>query len=181
MKLSKLVFVTSNKNKVREIKEILGPKTKFVNVDIPEIQSLNLEEVITAKAKSAYSILKRPVIVEDVSFEVDALRGLPGPFIKYFLQKLGTEGLLALIGNASKSTKAIAAVGFYDGNKLKIFTGIVEGTLSKKSIGESGFGFDRIFIPNGYTQTFAQMEITKKNKISHRANALRKLKRYLNK
>lgn len=178
--MNNVVFVTSNKNKVREITEILGSKIKFRNLDIPEIQSLNLDEVITAKAKNAYSIIKNPVIVEDVSLEIKSLNGLPGPFVKFFIQQLGTEGLLKIAKSTNQNEVAsIAAVGLFDGIKLKIFKGKIAGTLAKKSTGESGFGFDQIFIPNGYQQTFAQMETYAKNKISHRAIALRKLKEFL--
>ncbi len=178
--MNNIVFVTSNKNKVREITEILGPKIKFRDVNIPEIQSLSLDEVITEKAKSAYAILKKPVIVEDVSLEIKSLKGLPGPFIKFFLQQLGTEGLLKIAKSKNqKEVTATAAIGLFDGTKLYIFKGQVEGKLAKKSFGESGFGFDKIFIPNGYRQTFAQMEPSIKNQISHRAIAIKKLKEYL--
>jgi XTP/dITP diphosphohydrolase len=72
-----------------------------------------------------------------------------------------------------------AALALYDGRHLKIFKGIVWGTLSKKNMGESGFGFDKVFIPKGYNKTYAQMDPKLKNKISHRAKALQKLKEYL--
>lgn len=178
MKLSDLVIVTTNQNKLAEVNQILGTNHQVFKIDIPEIQSLDLDEVITHKVKEAYRKIKKPVLVEDVSLAVKALGGLPGPFIKFFLNTLGTEGTAALVKGRRTSTTAMAAVAIFDGKILKIFKGQVKGTLSKKNKGEHGFGFDRIFIPKGYTQTFAQMSPEVKNQISHRAKALQKVKKY---
>lgn len=179
MNVKNLTLVTSNKNKAREVKEILGPDIKIRELNLSEIQSLNLNEVVSAKAKAAYKLVKKPVIVEDISFEIKALNGLPGPFVKFFLQTLGTEGTVKLVGNNPSDTTVTAAIATYDGQKLKTFKGVVHGSLTKKNKGESGFGFDRIFIPYGYKQTYAQMDSLLKNKISHRAKALIKLQKYL--
>jgi non-canonical purine NTP pyrophosphatase (RdgB/HAM1 family) len=178
-KISDYTFVTSNKHKTLEIRQILGPEIKIKELDLDEIQSLDLDKVIKAKALAAYEIVKKPVIVEDISFAIKSLNDLPGPFIKFFLMSIGTEGTVKLIGNNPSDTTVTAAIATYDGQKLKIFKGVVKGTLSKTNKGESGFGFDRIFIPNGYKQTYAQMDPILKNKISHRAKALKKLKEYL--
>ena len=97
MKLSDIVIVTTSPHKLAEINEILGTNHKVSTLDIPEIQSLDLKEVIENKAKSAYQKIKKPILVEDVSFEIGALKGLPGTFIKFFLKTLGTEGTVALI------------------------------------------------------------------------------------
>jgi len=177
--MSDFVVVTSNKNKLLEINQILSTKHKISKIEVPEIQSLNLDQVITQKAKAAYEKIKKPVLVEDISFEIQSLNGLPGPFVKFFLQRLGTEGTVKLIGNKSTKTKVTAALALYDGSKLKIFKGIVWGTLSRKNKGESGFGFDKVFIPKGYSKTYAEMDPELKNRISHRAKALAKLKKHL--
>ena len=92
---------------------------------------------------------------------------------------MGTEGTVKLVGNKSTKTKVTAALALYNGSTLKIFKGIVWGTLSKKNRGEAGFGFDKVFIPKGYSKTYAEMEPSLKNKISHRAKALMKLKTFL--
>ena len=166
MKLSDLVVVTTNEKKLAEINQILGTNHQASAIDIPEIQSLDLNEVITQKAKEAYKKLKKPVLVEDVSLEIRALGGLPGPFVKFFLKTLGTEGTAALVKGKDTTTKATDAVAIYDGKSLKIFRGMVIGTLSSKNRGTHGFGFDKVFIPKGYKQTFAQMPTSLKNKIS---------------
>ena len=134
--------------------------------------------MISHKAEDAYKIINKPVLVEDISLEIKALKGLPGTFIKFFLQTVGTEGTVKMIGSAKTDTKVTAAVAIYDGKDLRIFKGTIYGTLSPKNRGPYGFGFDKIFIPRGYTKTFAQMPPSLKNKISHRAKALRKVKEY---
>ena len=174
-----MVVVTSNQNKIAEINEIIGTNHKVSKLDIPEIQSLDIDEVITHKAKSAFEKIKKPVLVEDISLAIKALNGLPGPFVKFFLQTLGTEGTVKLVGKAKTDTKVTAAIAIYDGKKLVIFNGIVYGTLSPKNRGVNGFGFDKVFVPIGYRQTFAEMPPSLKNKISHRALALKKVKAYL--
>ena len=179
LRLSDLVVVTTSSDKLAEINEIFGTNHQVSKIDIPEIQSLNLDEVITDKAKKAFQIIKKPILVEDISFEIKALKGLPGPFIKFFLATLGTEGTVALVKGQDTTTKVTAAVAIYDGKNLKIFKGIIYGTLSPKNRGEYGFGFDKVFIPKGYKKTFAQMPPGIKNKISHRVRALNKVKIYL--
>ena len=115
MKISDITVVTSNKDKLTEINKILGTNHKVSALDIAEIQSLDLEEVIIHKAKEAYAKIKKPVVVEDISLEIKALNGLPGTFVKFFLQKLGTEGTVKLIDDAKTDTTVTAAVAIYDG------------------------------------------------------------------
>ena len=144
-----------------------------------EIQSLDLDEVIIHKVKSAYAKIKKPVLVEDISLEIKVLKGLPGTFIKFFLKTLGTEGTVALVKGKKTDTKVTASAAIFDGKNLKIFKGSILGTLSPKNRGENGFGFDKVFIPRGYKKTYAQMPQSLKNKISHRGKVLKKVKLYL--
>src|SRR3989344_5125308 len=157
MKISDITVVTSNKDKLTEINKILGTNHKVSALDIAEIQSLDLEEVIIHKAKEAYAKIKKPVLVEDISLEIKSLNGLPGTFVKFFLQKLGTEGTVKLVGKSKTDTTVTAAIAIYDGKNLIMFKGKVTGSLSPKNRGEYGFGFDKVFIPKGYKQTYAQM------------------------
>lgn len=179
MKLSDLVIVTTNPDKLAEINQILSTNHQVSKIDIPEIQSLDLDEVITYKVKSAYEKIKKPVMVDDVSLEIKALKGLPGTFVKFFLHTLGTEETVALTSGHDTTTKVTGAVAIFDGRKLKIFKGIAHGTLSPRDRGNNGFGFDKVFIPQGYKQTYAEMPLGLKNQISHRAKALRKVKKFL--
>ncbi|OGD83107.1 hypothetical protein A2165_04000, partial [Candidatus Curtissbacteria bacterium RBG_13_40_7] len=177
--LSDLVIVTSNKNKLAEINQILGTNHKVSTLDIPEIQSLDLNELITHKVKEAYKKIRKPVLVEDVSMEIKVLKGLPGTFVKFFLDTLGTEGTVGLIKGKNTSTTVTEAIAIYDGKSMKIFKSTIYGTLSPKNKGRYGFGFDKIFIPKGYTKTLGEMPPSLKNQISHRALALKKVKHYL--
>jgi len=179
MKLSDLTVVTSNKNKLTEINAILGTNHKVSKINVEESQSLDLDEVITAKAKAAYDKIRKPVMVTDVSLEIEKLKGLPGTFVKYFIETLGTTGTVQLLGKGVHKAKATDAVAIYDGKTLKIFKGIIKGSLAHRDRGTAGFGFDKVFIPQGYNKTWSQLSEEVKNKISHRAKALRKLKRYL--
>ncbi|MBI3443521.1 non-canonical purine NTP pyrophosphatase, partial [Candidatus Woesebacteria bacterium] len=114
MKLSDLVVVTTNTGKIEEINDILGTNHKISAIDLPEIQSLDLDEVISAKAKAAYEKIKKPVLVTDVSLEIKGLNGLPGPFVKFFLKTLGAEGTVRLV-KGNRRTKVTDAVAVYDG------------------------------------------------------------------
>lgn len=179
MNLKNIIVVTSNKHKVAEINQILGTNYRVSPHDIPEIQSMDLDVVIAAKAKAAYELFKKPVLVTDVSLDLAALNGLPGPFVKFFVQTLGAGGTVKLIRGKSKKAVVTDALGLFDGKSLKIFKGKIEGTLADIPRGNSGFGFDVVFIPKGQKKTYAQMTESEKNEISHRSIALKKLKAYL--
>lgn len=175
--MNSITLVTGNPNKLKEIQLITGSKVKLISrsIDLPEIQSLDLKEIVDNKVKAAYDIVKSPVIIEDVSAGLDDLEGLPGPFYKFFRDKLGDIILvkLAKIAKSNKITiQCIAA--YYDGNKILYGIGIVHGKAVDPR-GENGFGFDPIVLPNGHKRTFAEMLPKEKNKISHRGQAFTKL------
>ncbi len=176
-----MIFVTGNKNKLEEFKEILGAENiSSKNIDLDEIQSVDVGDVALDKAKRAYDILKQPVVVEDVSFELDEFGGLPGPFIKYFEQKFPKSSMIKMLGdNKNRGARAIACIAYFDGKNNFVVKGIVNGGVTKEIFGEGGFGFDHYFVPDGYTKTFAQMGKEEKNKISHRKRALDLLKEEL--
>jgi len=180
--LDTLYFVTSNPNKFAETRAIIDYPIERIDIDVPEIQSLHLEEVVRAKAEAAYGFAKAPVIVEDVSLEIAALCGLPGPFVKWFNQTLTPEGIVSLLKmHNDRRVTARELVDLYDGTTHRLFEGVVEGMLADNARGESGFGFDTIFVPSGYDQTYAELSSEEKNRISHRAQAMGKLAAYLKK
>ena len=154
-----VVFVTSNAHKAKYFSELIGHDIQHESVDMPEIQSLDVDEVVTAKAKAAYELIKQPVIVEDTSLVIRAMGRLPGTFIKWFLDELGPEGLCSLAdADPARSAIASATFAYYDGNHLRLFTGSLAGTIAKMPLGESGFGWNRVFIPEGSTLTLGQMD-----------------------
>ncbi|HNT30134.1 MAG TPA: non-canonical purine NTP pyrophosphatase [bacterium] len=176
----KLYLVTGNEHKYREFCAIVPFPIERLALDLPEIQSLDLEEVVRAKAAAAYTAVGKPVLVEDVSFEITAWHGLPGPFIKWFNQTLTPAGIARLMrSEADRSVAAREIIDLYDGTEHRLFYGEVTGRVAEEPRGESGFGFDTIFIPDGQERTYGEMSAEEKNTISHRAVALSKLKNYL--
>lgn len=178
----KIVFVSGNLNKVNEFKKILNDDFEVENIklEINEIQSLDILEVCELKVKEAYAILKKPVCVEDTGFYIDELNGLPGPFIKFFEDKLGKGASIKLLGNAiNRKAKQICAIGYFDGENLILEKAEVEGSISLDVKDGVGFGFDFCFIPKGYDKTFSEMGIDEKNKISARRKVIEKFKKSL--
>ncbi len=152
------VFITGNPGKAAFLSKWLGLPIAHQALDLPEIQSMDLKEIAGYKAKAAYEILKSPVLVEDASLGFEALHGLPGPFIKWFLDKLTLQEICDLL-QTYDNRSAVHEVCFcyYDGRKLEYFTGEQRGTIARGPLGETGFGFDPIMIPEGLDITYGQM------------------------
>jgi len=176
-----IVFITGNENKVREAKQILNKDIISENLDLRELQAVDLEDVIEEKLKHGYDILKKPVMVEDTGLFLNALKGFPGALIKMLLERIGRQGIVKILqGFEDKGVIAKCAVGFTsDGKDIKVFIGEVKGKIVEPK-GESGFGWDPIFQPDGFDKTFAEMGAEEKNAISHRFKAFKKLGDYLN-
>lgn len=170
-----MIFATSNHQKLKEFESILGIKLNHSDLDLDEIQSIDVEEVATHKAKQAYGILKEPVIVEDTGLYFEELNGLPGALIKFFVKKLTLEHICSLIKENRKAT-AVTCIAFFDGKDLKIFKGETKGEISTEPRGANGFGWDPIFIPEGYSQTFAEITSEEKEYKFMRKEAIKKLK-----
>lgn len=175
--MTKTTLVTGNPNKLIELQEIAGDKLDLTSrsIDLPEIQSLDLNEIVEYKVKAAYAIVQGPVIVEDVSAGLDDLGGLPGPFYKFFREKLGDTILVKLATLAASNKVTIQCLAaYYDGSRLLYGLGIIHGTVVEPR-GTNGFGFDPVVMPDGQTRTMAEMARSDKNAISHRGQALAKL------
>lgn len=173
-------FITSNKNKWKEVCKILNFKIPSKKIDLIEIQELDLKKILKEKAKMAYKNLKNPVVVEDVSLILKGFNNFPGPLVKWIIKAKGPEGLIDICrGLKNFEAEAICGICTYDGKKFKYFEGKVKGKISKNVRGENGFGWDPVFIPEGYKKTFAEMDIKEKNKISHRYIAWKKISKFL--
>ena len=166
------IFVTSSREKLLEAERILGRRIVQKQLNLPEIQSLELEEVIAKKARLAYDTLGHvPVIVEDTGLFVACWKGLPGTLIRWFEETVGPAGIcLMLDGFPDRSAHAQTIVATYDGS-LKIFSGEVKGRITDAPRGNNGFGWDTIFIPDGETRTFAEMAPHEKDQLSMRRKA----------
>ncbi|VVC97270.1 inosine triphosphate pyrophosphatase [Leptidea sinapis] len=176
-----LTFVTGNIKKLEEIKAILGNSFPLdvtnYKLDLPELQG-EIDEVSIKKCQEAARILNKPVVVEDTSLCFNALKGLPGPYIKWFLEKLKPEGLHKLLtGWEDKSAEAVCTFAYSSGieGDVQLFQGKTSGTIVYPR-GTRDFGWDCIFQPDGYDKTYGELSKEEKNKISHRYKALDKLK-----
>lgn len=183
MKIGKITFVTGNKAKAREVERILNIPLEILQIELDEIQELDLEKIALHKLNQAFEIVKGPVIIDDVSVEIEAWNNFPGPLIKWLL-KAGSGGdasvLLKLLKDEkNRSAKALLAIGFHDGEKPHLFYGEVKGKIGEEIRGENGFGWDPVFIPLGQTKTFAEMPKEEKDKTSHRGRALKKFSDFL--
>lgn|SRR5574344_484619 len=196
----KIVFATNNKNKLSEIRSILGNNIEILslqdincNVDIPETAD-TLEGNALIKAKYVFDNYHLDCFADDTGLEVEALNGAPGVHSARYaedkdhdseanmtklLKELGENNnrnaqfrtVIALIQNKGTSNEQVT----------HLFEGIVKGTIIKERRGGAGFGYDPLFKPNGYEYTFAELGNDIKNKISHRAIAVTKLAEYLQK
>lgn len=177
----KITFVTGNEFKVRETEEILNIDLEIAKIELDEIQELDLEKVALHKLNQAYEILKKPVMIDDVSFEIGIWNNFPGPLIKWMLKAGNGPGLILKLLEKEKDRKASArlAIGFHDGHKPRLFFGESNGSVADEIKGDNGFGWDRIFLPEGHSQTFAEMPSELKNSISHRGRALSKFQDFL--
>ncbi|RNF12888.1 Inosine triphosphate pyrophosphatase family protein isoform 1 [Trypanosoma rangeli] len=178
-----LTFVTGNDGKRKEVQACLEGYVVVENIklDLTEIQSNSVFEISRNKALRAYEIVKRPVLVEDTALHFDALGGLPGPYIKWFLESMSPVGLTKLLkGFDTRRAYALCVFTYCAGADMVLqFEGRCDGTIVESPRGKHGFGWDSVFEPDeGGGQTYAEMLVNKKNQISHRARALVALKAY---
>ncbi|KAJ3212582.1 nucleoside triphosphate pyrophosphohydrolase ham1 [Dinochytrium kinnereticum] len=187
-----ITFVTGNANKLREVQQILtasSPNLSLRNqaLDLPELQGSSTREVTIDKCRRASEALNgSPVLVEDTSLCFNSLGGLPGPYIKWFLEKMGHEGLNRMIDGFEGKVEGDARAAWalctfaYCGGKdeeVLLFEGKTDGRIVRPR-GPTNFGWDPIFQPDGFELTYAEMDKEVKNSISHRAKALSKVQEY---
>ena len=188
----KIVFATNNKHKLEEIRLILNEQFEVRSLsdigcheDIPEDQQ-TLEGNALQKAKYVYEHYHVDCFADDTGLEVDALHGEPGVHSARYAEgtdhnsEANMEKLLhKLEGNNQRKARFRTVIALIQGGKITEFEGIVEGEITQQKSGVEGFGYDPIFQPEGYTQTFAELGMDIKNQISHRARAVKKLADYL--
>jgi len=179
----RIEYLTSNPNKFAEAAHILSSwQLEQVDIDLPEIQGES-HEVIKAKAKCAFDLLQRPLIVEDVSLCCPALGGLPGPYIKDFLKRIGAQGIYELIHKYQDHTvQVICMVAYVDeATEPQIFEGIQDARIVAPRIAhrESAHGWNPIVQPVGYSKTYAEMTLEERSKLSMRFLALKQLDSFL--
>lgn len=188
----KLVFATNNAHKLDEISSILGEKVELLSlkdihchVDIPETAD-TLEGNAMLKAEYIYKNYGLDCFADDTGLEVEALNGAPGVYSARYARGEGHNAeanmqklLQNMQGVQNRKAQFRTAICLILDGKKHLFEGIVKGEIIKEKRGSSGFGYDPIFVPEGYTKTFAELGNETKNKISHRALAVEKLCRFL--
>lgn len=192
--MRKLVFATNNAHKLEEVRAILGENIEVLSLDdigchadIPETAE-TLEGNAALKAEYIYEHYGLDCFADDTGLEVEALDGAPGV---YSARYAGGEGhdseanmkklLKELEGKDNRRAQFRTAICLIESGKEYLFEGIVKGGIIEEKRGASGFGYDPVFVPEGYGETFAEMGGEEKNKISHRARAVQQLCAYLNK
>jgi inosine triphosphate pyrophosphatase len=173
-----LYFVTGNGRKFAEVRSVLSD-VQQLDMDLPEIQELDAKHVIQAKLAAARHYRAIELLVEDTSLSFRCLNGLPGPLIKWFLQALGDDGLynvVRLLGDNQAEARTV--IGYADATgQVHFFEGAVPGRIVAPR-GENGFGWDRVFQPDGAEKTFAEMSDAEKNACSMRRAALEQFRRF---
>ena len=170
------VLVTGNAGKIAEARLAVGTDLEAVEVDLPEVQSLDYHEVLLAKAEEAWRRVGRPLVVEEAGLDLAALNGFPGPLVKWMLEAVAPEGL-ARTAAALRDVRAVARCFLFykDGDREVIAEGRTEGTLVLPGRGAHGFGWDPVFLPDGSDLTFAELTGAGKGAVSHRGKAWRAL------
>ena len=189
----KFVFATNNAHKLEEVTAILGDKIELLsmkdihcNADIPETAD-TLEGNALLKARYIFENYHLDCFADDTGLEVEALNGAPGVYsARYAGDAHNSEAnmhklLQDMEGMEKRKVRVRTVFALIVNGKEHLFEGIVKGEITKHRHGTSGFGYDPVFIPEGYTQTYAEMGSELKNKISHRAVATDKLCNFLSK
>lgn len=179
--MKEFVFITGNQRKVDYLRLWLELPVKHHALDLDEIQSLDPHTVADHKARQAYSLLKRPALIEDTSLVFTAMGRLPGTFVKFFLEEIGTDGLCK-IADMLPHRKAVARVlyAYCDSSEqVHFFEASTSGTVAPQPRGSNGMGWDPVFIPEGSRKTFAEMTDDQKKQYSPRAAATVKLREFL--
>lgn len=175
-----LILATSSAHKAREIALVLERPLTHLAVDLPELQTIHPQDVIEAKVRAAYAQVQQPVLVEDTGLLIHGWHGLPGALIRWFLETVGTAGICTMIEKfPDRSATAIACIGYFNGKACHTFLGETTGTIAPEPRGTRGFGWDPIFIPDGYNRTFAELSEAEMVAVSMRRKVALALKAYL--
>ena len=187
----KLVFATNNKHKLQEVRDIVGDRVEVLSLndinchdDIPETAD-TLQGNALIKARHIYNKYGINCFADDTGLEVEVLDGAPGVYsARYAGEECNSEAnmlklLQNLTGKNNRNAQFRTVIALIINGEEKLFNGIVKGIISDEKRGDSGFGYDPVFIPEGYTESFAQMSGEMKNSMSHRFRATRQLADFL--
>lgn len=187
----KLVFATNNKHKLQEVRDIVGDRVEVLSLadidchdDIPETAD-TLQGNALIKARHIYEKYGLDCFADDTGLEVEAIDGAPGVYsARYAGEECDSEAnmrklLENLTGKTNRNAQFRTVIALIINGEEMLFNGIVKGTIATEKKGDSGFGYDPVFVPEGYSESFAQMSGEMKNSMSHRFRATRKLADFL--
>ena len=188
--MKKLIFATHNQNKVQEVKAVFEDYSIASLADLGYYQDIaETENTFVGnsllKARHVFEVFKTPVFADDSGLEVTALNGAPGVYSARYAggeknhDKNNTKLLVELASESSRAAQFKTVIAYKDATTEMTFEGIVNGFIAEKPTGSGGFGYDPLFIPEGYDKTFAALPNEVKLRLSHRSRALAKLYRYL--
>ncbi len=189
--MKRLVFATNNQHKIKELKQILGDHFQVLSLadlnfreDIPET-GISLKENASQKSHFIYERFGLDCFADDTGLEVDALAGAPGVYSARYAGENATydENVTKLLsemdGKSDRKARFKTVISLLINGEEYFFEGKVEGSITERRSGNDGFGYDPVFLPDGFNETFAEMSSYKKNKISHRGRAVAKLVSFL--
>ena len=189
----KLVFATNNSNKIAEVSNLISNQISIIslkdigcNEDIVESEDTIIDNAIL-KANYIKNNYGYDCFADDTGLEVDFLNGRPGVYSKRFAGENSTDELNmkklleCMEESKNRNARFRTVIALNINNQVITFTGVCEGEILKQRKGNNGFGYDPIFLPKGYNNSFGEMSIIEKNEIAHRSKAVKKLINYLNK
>lgn len=189
--MKKIIFATGNRNKLREVQQMTGdgytlltPADYGITEDIPET-SPTIEGNALQKARYIYERTGADCFADDTGLEIEALGGEPGVYsARYAGESKSSEDNINLVlkkmnGTENRKARFITVIALIYGGKEYLFEGVINGTITTERHGTEGFGYDPVFLPDGYDRTFAEMTLEEKNPISHRGRAIAKLIAFL--
>jgi XTP/dITP diphosphohydrolase len=170
------LLVTGNPGKLAEARRLAGRPLESVALDLPEIQSLDLAEVLAAKAAAAFAGVGRPLVVEETGLELAALNGFPGPLVRWLLEAVGADGIArTALALGDARARAVCLLAWTDGERTVTGRGETAGNLVLPPRGGNGFGWDPVFRPDGETRTYGELSDADKDALGHRGRAWRDL------
>ncbi len=189
--MNKLIFATHNQNKVNEVKAVFSGFSILSLADLQYAQEIDeTEDTFVGnallKARHIFEVFKTPVFADDSGLEVEALNGAPGVYSARYAgeeknhSKNNQKLLQTLKNKLNRAAQFKTVIAYVDGNTEFVCEGIVKGTIALETSGTGGFGYDPLFIPEGYLKTFGVLPSQLKLKLSHRSRAIEKLHTYLN-
>lgn len=189
--MKEIIFATNNLHKLQEIRNITKGKLHIRSLhdlgfyeDIPETEN-SIEGNAVLKAATVFKLFQLPCFADDTGLEVNALNGAPGVYSARYAGENASYSdnvaklLKAMENYRDRKARFKTVIAYIDKHTQRLFEGIIEGNISTKAMGINGFGYDPVFVPNGFDISFAEMDSATKNALSHRAIASRKLSEWL--